>query len=89
MKREPTHEEREKIVRATAAGDRIRATSTYISITGFRLQIRLSDESQGFAPFRVRTGQGSTKLSRAEFEQRYKAQFFDPLSMGRSTRSSD
>jgi hypothetical protein len=33
MKREPTQEEREKIVRAIAAGDRIRATSTYISIT--------------------------------------------------------
>jgi ribosomal protein L7/L12 len=33
MKREPTPEEREKIVRALAAGDRIRATSTYISIT--------------------------------------------------------
>ena len=26
----------------------------------------------------VRTGQGSTKLSRAEFEQRYRAQFADP-----------
>jgi hypothetical protein len=33
MKRELTQEEREKIVRAIAAGDRIRATSTYISIT--------------------------------------------------------
>jgi hypothetical protein len=33
MKREPTQEEREKIVRAIAAGDRIQATSTYISIT--------------------------------------------------------
>ena len=33
MKREPTPEERKKIVRAIAAGDRIRATSTYISIT--------------------------------------------------------
>jgi hypothetical protein len=33
MKREPTAEEREKIVRATAAGDRIGATSMYISIT--------------------------------------------------------
>jgi ribosomal protein L7/L12 len=33
MKREPTQEEREKIVRAITAGDRIRATSTYISIT--------------------------------------------------------
>src|SRR4051812_1596723 len=26
----------------------------------------------------VRTGQGSTRLSREEFEIRYKAQFFDP-----------
>jgi hypothetical protein len=33
MKREPTQEEREKIVRAIAAGDRIGATSVYISIT--------------------------------------------------------
>ena len=33
MKREPTAEEREKIVRAIAAGDRIGATSMYISIT--------------------------------------------------------
>jgi hypothetical protein len=33
MKREPTQEEREKIVRAIAAGDRIGATSMYISIT--------------------------------------------------------
>jgi hypothetical protein len=33
MKREPTQEKREKIVRAIAAGDRIRATSTYICIT--------------------------------------------------------
>jgi ribosomal protein L7/L12 len=33
MKREPTQEEREKIVRAIAGGDRIRATSMYISIT--------------------------------------------------------
>ena len=31
--REPTQEEREKIVRAIAAGDRIGATSMYISIT--------------------------------------------------------
>ena len=37
MKREPTQEEREKIVRALATGDRIRATSTYISITRVRL----------------------------------------------------
>jgi hypothetical protein len=33
MKREPTQEELEKIVRAIAAGDRIGATSMYISIT--------------------------------------------------------
>ena len=33
MMREPTQEEREKIVRAIAAGDRIGATSLYISIT--------------------------------------------------------
>jgi hypothetical protein len=33
MRREPTAEEREKIVRAIAAGDRIGATSMYISIT--------------------------------------------------------
>jgi hypothetical protein len=33
MKREPTQEEREKIVRAIAARDRIGATSMYISIT--------------------------------------------------------
>jgi hypothetical protein len=33
MKREPTQEDREKIVRAIAGGDRIRATSMYISIT--------------------------------------------------------
>jgi hypothetical protein len=33
MKREPTAEEREKIDRAIAAGDRIGATSMYISIT--------------------------------------------------------
>jgi len=33
MKREPTAEEREKIGRAIAAGDRIEATSIYISIT--------------------------------------------------------
>ena len=33
MKREPTAEEREKIVRAIVAGDRIGATSMYISIT--------------------------------------------------------
>ena len=33
MKREPTQEEREKIVRAIAAGDKIGATSIYISIT--------------------------------------------------------
>ena len=33
MKREPTQEEREKIVRAIAGGDRIRATSMYISMT--------------------------------------------------------
>ena len=33
MKREPTQEEREKIVRAIAGGDRIGATSMYISIT--------------------------------------------------------
>ncbi|HEY5814556.1 MAG TPA: hypothetical protein VIT23_18115 [Terrimicrobiaceae bacterium] len=33
MKREPTQEERGKIVRAIAAGDRIGATSMYISIT--------------------------------------------------------
>jgi hypothetical protein len=33
MMREPTQEEREKIVRAIAAGDRIGATSMYISIT--------------------------------------------------------
>jgi hypothetical protein len=37
MKREPTQEEREKIVRAIAAGDRIRATSSYISIYRVRL----------------------------------------------------
>jgi hypothetical protein len=33
MKREPTAEERENIVRAIVAGDRIGATSMYISIT--------------------------------------------------------
>ena len=33
MMREPTQEERKKIVRAIAAGDRIGATSMYISIT--------------------------------------------------------
>ena len=33
MKREPTAEEREKIGRAIAAGDRIGATSMYISNT--------------------------------------------------------
>ena len=33
MKREPTAEERGNIVRAIAAGDRIRATSMFISIT--------------------------------------------------------
>jgi ribosomal protein L7/L12 len=33
MKREPTQEEREKLVRAIAGGDRIQATSMYISIT--------------------------------------------------------
>ena len=33
MKREPTQEERGKIVRAIAAGNRIGATSIYISIT--------------------------------------------------------
>ncbi len=33
MKQAPTQEEREKIVRAIAGGDRIRATSMYISIT--------------------------------------------------------
>ena len=33
MKRDPTPEEREKIIRAVAAGDRIGATSMYISIT--------------------------------------------------------
>jgi hypothetical protein len=33
MKREPTAEEREKIVRTIVAGDRIGATSMYISIT--------------------------------------------------------
>ena len=33
MKREPTEEEREKIVHAIAAGDRIGAISMYISIT--------------------------------------------------------
>ena len=33
MMREPTQEEREKIIRAIAAGDRIGATSMYISIT--------------------------------------------------------
>ena len=33
MRRDPTEEEREKIVRAIAAGDRIGATSMYISIT--------------------------------------------------------
>jgi hypothetical protein len=33
MKREPTQQEREKIVRAIAGGDRVRATSMYISIT--------------------------------------------------------
>jgi len=33
MKREPTEEERNKIVRAIAAGDRIGATRMYISIT--------------------------------------------------------
>ena len=33
MKREPTQEERGKIVRAIAGGDRIGATSMYISIT--------------------------------------------------------
>ena len=33
MKREPTHEELERIVGAIAAGDRIEATSLYISIT--------------------------------------------------------
>jgi hypothetical protein len=37
MKREPTQEEREKIVRAIAAGDRIGATSMYISITEWGL----------------------------------------------------
>jgi hypothetical protein len=33
MKREPSAEEREKIDRAITAGDRIEATSIYISIT--------------------------------------------------------
>ena len=33
MTREPAQEEREKIVRAIAGGDRIRATSMYLSIT--------------------------------------------------------
>jgi len=33
MRREPTEEEREKIVRAIASGDRIGAISMYISIT--------------------------------------------------------
>jgi ribosomal protein L7/L12 len=33
VRREPTEEEREKIVCAIAAGDRIEATSLYISIT--------------------------------------------------------
>ncbi len=36
MKREPTAEERGNIVRAIAAGDRIRATSMFISITPVR-----------------------------------------------------
>jgi hypothetical protein len=34
--------------------------------------------SQEHPPPQVRTGQGSTKLSRAEFEARYRAQFGDP-----------
>ena len=33
MKREPTEEERERIFRAIAAGDRIEATRIYFSIT--------------------------------------------------------
>ena len=33
MKRAPTDQEREKIVRSIAAGDRIEALSVYISIT--------------------------------------------------------
>jgi DNA invertase Pin-like site-specific DNA recombinase len=33
VRREPTEEERQKIVRAIASGDRIGATSMYISIT--------------------------------------------------------
>ena len=33
LRREPTEEERQKIVRAIASGDRIGATSIYISIT--------------------------------------------------------
>jgi multimeric flavodoxin WrbA len=37
----------------------------------------MSDENQNSTPA-VRTGQGSTKLSRDEFERRYKAQFEDP-----------
>ena len=60
MKREPTAEEREKIGRAIAAGDRIEATSIYISITECGLT-----EAQEF--IKVRT----TELLQAENPEKF------------------
>src|SRR5687767_15170283 len=42
----------------------------------FHSKHEMSDESESLPE--VRTGQGSTKLGRAEFEARYKQQFADP-----------
>jgi len=38
----------------------------------------MNERTPEVTPPRVRTGQGSTKLSRDEFERRYQAQFYDP-----------
>jgi hypothetical protein len=37
----------------------------------------------------VRTGQGSPKLAREEFEKRYEAQFYDPAFGAATLRAAD
>jgi len=65
MKREPTAEEREKILCAIAAGDRIGATSMYISITECGLT-----EAQEFIKARTTELQAENREKFAQKQQK-------------------
>jgi hypothetical protein len=83
MKREPTAEEREKIVRAIAAGDRIGATSMYISITECGLT-----EAQEFIRARTTALQAENPEKFAQKQPKRRAFRCSPLSCARDAPSA-